>query len=125
MANNMDAIGFANSAVQSQAARAQLCDEEGLGVMGIGSAAYFENGDDVFYTYLVIDFVDYVRVAFQSSWDEIRDFNVVPVANAKLTSRRAEKGMWKQHEKREKEMDEPCACRSVSDHIGVCTGAAD
>ena len=22
-------------------------------------------------------------------------------------------------------MDEPCACRSVSDHIGVCTGAAD
>lgn len=64
MANNMDAIGFANSAVQSQAARAQLCDEEGLGVMGLGSAAYFENGDDVFYTYLVIDFVDYVRVAF-------------------------------------------------------------
>lgn len=64
MANNMDAIGFANSAVQSQEARAQLCDEEGLGVMGIGSAAYFENGDDVFYTYLVIDFVDYVRVAF-------------------------------------------------------------
>ena len=50
MANNMDAIGFANSAVQSQAARAQLCDEEGLGVMGLGSAAYFENGDDVFYT---------------------------------------------------------------------------
>ena len=64
MANNMDAIGFANSAVQSQAARAQLCDEEGLGVMGLGSAAYFENGDDVFYTYLVIDLVDYVRVAF-------------------------------------------------------------
>ena len=64
MANNMDAIGFANSAVQSQAARAQLCDEEGLGVMGIGSAAYFENGDDVFYTYLVIDFVDCARVAF-------------------------------------------------------------
>ena len=64
MANNMDAIGFANSAVQSQAARAQLCDEEGFGVMGLGSAAYFENGDDVFYTYLVIDFVDYVRVAF-------------------------------------------------------------
>lgn len=64
MANNMDAIGFANSAVQSQAARAQLCDEEGLGVMGIGSAAYFENGDGVFYTYLVIDFVDCARVAF-------------------------------------------------------------
>ena len=64
MVNNMDAIGFANSAVQSQAARAQLCDEEGFGVMGLGSAAYFENGDDVFYTYLVIDFVDYVRVAF-------------------------------------------------------------
>lgn len=64
MANNMDAIGFANSAVQSQAARAQLCDEEGLGVMGLGSAAYFENGDDVFYTYLVIDLVDYLRVAF-------------------------------------------------------------
>lgn len=64
MANNMDAIGFANSAVQSQAARAQLCDEEGLGVMGIGSAAYFENGDGVFYTYLVIDFVKCARVAF-------------------------------------------------------------
>lgn len=64
MANNMDAIGFANSAVQSQAARAQLCDEEGLGVMGIGSAAYFENGDGVFYTYLVIDFVNCARVAF-------------------------------------------------------------
>ena len=64
MVNNMDAIGFANSAVQSQAARTQLCDEEGFGVMGLGTAAYFENGDDVFYTYLVIDFVDYVRVAF-------------------------------------------------------------
>ena len=38
--------------------------EEGLGVMGIGSAAYFENGDGVFYTYLVIDFVDCARVAF-------------------------------------------------------------
>lgn len=64
MVNNMDAIGFANSAVQSQAARAQLCDEEGFGVMGLGSAAYFGNGDDVFYTYLVIDFVDCARVAF-------------------------------------------------------------
>lgn len=35
MANNMDAIGFANSAVQSQAARAQLCDEEDLALWGL------------------------------------------------------------------------------------------
>lgn len=60
MANNMDAIGFANSAVQSQAARAQLCDEEGLGVMGLGAGAY--NDGTVYYPNLVIDLIDKVKL---------------------------------------------------------------
>ena len=56
---NMDAIGFANSMIESSGARALLWSGD-YAVMGLGAGAY--NDGTVYYPNLVIDFIDKVKL---------------------------------------------------------------
>lgn len=56
---NMDAIGFANSMIESSGARALLWSGD-YTVMGLGAGAY--NDGTVYYPNLVIDFIDKVKL---------------------------------------------------------------
>lgn len=56
---NMDAIGFANSMIESSGARALLWSGD-YAVMGLGAGAY--NGGTVYYPNLVIDLIDKVKL---------------------------------------------------------------
>ena len=56
---NMDAIGFANSMIESSGARALLWSGD-YAVMGLGAGAY--NDGTVYYLNLVIDFIDKVKL---------------------------------------------------------------
>ena len=60
MIGNMDAIGFANSAIESERSRSNLINTR-YGLCGIGASAYTESaGKAVYYPNMVIDFVDRV-----------------------------------------------------------------
>lgn len=59
LSGNMDAIGFANSMIESSGARALLWSGD-YTVMGLGAGAY--NDGTVYYPNLVIDFIDKVKL---------------------------------------------------------------
>ena len=60
MIGNMDAIGFANSAIESERSRSNLINTC-YGLCGIGASVYTESaGKAVYYPNMVIDFVDRV-----------------------------------------------------------------
>ncbi|HCX93086.1 MAG TPA: hypothetical protein DGZ34_10525, partial [Lachnospiraceae bacterium] len=58
MIGNMDAIGFANSAIESERSRSNLINTY-YGLCGIGASVYTESaGKAVYYPNMVIDFID-------------------------------------------------------------------
>lgn len=58
MIGNMDAIGFANSAIESERSRNNLINTY-YGLCGIGASVYTESaGKAVYYPNMVIDFID-------------------------------------------------------------------
>ena len=58
MIGNMDAIGFANSAIESERSRSNLINTC-YGLCGIGASVYTESaGKAVYYPNMVIDFID-------------------------------------------------------------------
>lgn len=57
---NMDAIGFANSVIESECSRDTLISTD-YGLCGIGASVYTESaGKAVYYPNMVIDFIDMV-----------------------------------------------------------------